>query len=181
MIVIRGVEYLHPQAVAEAFGITADSVKGAIRRGRAEYIGLPSHKTRKRHGAEPAPVRIRKRLYPSAAAAAKALNVTESTVTQMLARGRADYIGLGRSRKHSQQPTTNTRCMKPLRIGAHSWPSRRAAAADLGIRPDTLGKLLSRSAHARLLVLAMQFEARRTAQAIKAQRDEETRSRKDAA
>lgn len=99
-IIIRGVEYPDKAAIAAAFGISIPSVRNAIRLGRTEFIGIPAHKTRKRTGTDPMPMRIAGKVYPDAHAAAKALKVSVKTIYSALSTGREDFVGLGRKRKH---------------------------------------------------------------------------------
>lgn len=136
-VTIRGETFDTLEAVAARFGVTVKAVKNAVSQGRAEYIGLPPAKTRKRHGVEPLPVRVAGQVFPSVREAAKALRVTQSAVRTAIARGSEDFVGTGRARlpNRSGQPTHNS---KAVTIGRLSFASIRSAAKELGVTRQRL-------------------------------------------
>lgn len=83
-------------------GITVTSMKG---------LGL-----KESHPCE-CPVRIRGVDYPSLKTAAESLNVSASTVSNALNRGRVDYVGIG----------SNTTRMRKIKIDGVEYPSVLAA------------------------------------------------------
>ena len=134
---VRGRTFNSYEECAAHFGLTLRRIQRAVRSGRANAIGRPPYKTRKRHGAEPMTIKVRGVVYKDRSAAAKALGVSPSAVTSMVAAGRADYIGLGRSRKHNA-----TRIAIPVEIGPLKFPSRKAAARALGCSPSMIAYAL---------------------------------------
>lgn len=135
---VRGQEFATFQACAEAFGISEKAVKNAVTKGRADMIGLPAHKTRKRHGVEPMAVRIRGKVFPTAEAAAKHFKVSVETIRGAIFKGREDFVGLGRKRKHVKPHGGVPHNAKPIQIGAYSWTSLRLCATDLGVKVTNL-------------------------------------------
>lgn len=160
-ITIRGTAYPDADAVAAAFGISRQAVHNAIRRGRGDYIGIPAHLTRKRTGAEPLPVRVRGMVFPSAADAAKHFGVSVITVRVAILEGREDYVGQGKSRKHSTGNKGRIPAnAKPVQIGPYSWTSTRLCATALGIGSSSLRAHLRAGDAAWLLARAMEHCAR---------------------
>lgn len=160
-ITVRGVEYADEEAVASAFNISRKAVQNAINRGRVDYIGIPAHLTRIKTGADPMPVRIRGKNFPSAKAAAKHFKVSEVTVHNAIAAGREDFVGLGRSRKHSTGNKGRiARNAKPVQIGPYSWTSRRLCARAIGISVSALRDHLSVGDSVWLLARVMDLKAR---------------------
>lgn len=138
-IIIRGVEYPDKKAVAAAFGVCIQYVRTAIRRGRQDFIGIPAHKTRKRTGQEPLPVRVGGRKFKSREAAAKFFGVTYTTVAVAIIEGREDHVGLGTSRKHRKRMPDHVPVnAQPVKIGAREWPSVKRAAIALGVSRTSL-------------------------------------------
>lgn len=80
----------------------------------------------------PQPTLIRGTVYPSQAAAARAIGVHHATVHQALERGKPDGIGAGLIGRPGI----------PCYINGKSWPSRAAAARAIGVRPASIGKAL---------------------------------------
>lgn len=160
-IMIRGKVYRSAEAAAKAFGITTKSVTNAVRRGRQDFIGIPAHKTRTRHGPEPFQVRIRGEVFASVKDASTKLNLDEATIRSAITRGREDFIGFGRSRKHSTISKGRTPGnAKPVRIGPHEWQSIVQCANDLGVAKSTLRDHLSAGDVTWLLARAMEYTAR---------------------
>lgn len=160
-VTIRGVTYPGPDEAAAAFGISRKAIINAARKGRLEYVGIPSHKTRRRHGVEPAPVRVRGKVFPDVKAAARRFNVSEETIRCAINRGREDFVGLGQSRKHSTAHIGRTANNGiPVEIGPHRWPSIVRAALDLGVGATSLRERIRAGDTGWLLARAMQWQAR---------------------
>lgn len=162
---VRGQQFETFEACAEVFGITVTSVKQALRKGRADQIGLPAHKTRKRHGPAPMRARASGKDYESYKAAAQRLKVSETTVRTAVTRGREDFVGLGRSRKHRIKHGGPSQNAKPVQIGTQSWPSMCQCADDLGVPRNTLRDRLRKGDTEWLMAKAMSVISRRERQA----------------
>jgi hypothetical protein len=89
-------------------------------------------------GTEPVPVRIRGVVYPSISAAAREFKVKPSSICTALARGRIDFVGLGRGTHGKQKPPIEP---VEMRIGSKTHASTRAAAKALGIPRCRIQKL----------------------------------------
>lgn len=76
------------------------------------------------------PTKIRGVIYPSQAAAARALGVSQTTVFHAIEAGREDQVGLGRP---GAPP-------KPCYMNGRRWPSIRAAAAALGVSKTAISR-----------------------------------------
>lgn len=87
-------------------------------------------------GPVPYPVRVRNVDYESAAQAASALGVTASGVYDMVNKGRADQIGIGRGRHGNHARAASKR----FAIGGFEWPSMRAASLALGLSREYVAK-----------------------------------------
>lgn len=163
---VRGVDYDTPEAIAEAFGVSAVHVKNAKRAGRLDKIGISPAQSRASSGPPPMPVCIRGVMYKSANEASKRLGVNTSTIYAALHYGRADSIGLGRGRpRKSYPPGKSPRPTPfnalPVKIGALSWPSIRAAAADLDVKRSSLRDHIRNGNSQWLIKKAMEFEQRK--------------------
>lgn len=89
------------------------------------------------------PVVVRGVVYPSHKAAAAALGVKPNTISQRLyATGSADTVGLNRN----GGPHGNTYGAKPLRLHHLTFPSRKVAAAELGVTRGQLVKWIAPNA-----------------------------------
>lgn len=174
-VTIRGVEYENTDVAAAAFGITRDTVSRAKRLGRLDFVGLHPSNTRTSCGAGPMPVRIRGKLYPSAAEAARKLGVTANTVHTMISTGREDFIGFGRKRSHRKRTTATPGNAKEVRLGQFVWPSICAAVRDLDTTRDIIHGIVRRNDTAKLLRLLMARDARKAEEARKAARKAELR------
>ena len=159
-VVIRGEVYLSAKAAAKAFGISPKSVSNAIRRGRQDFIGIPAHKTRTKHGVEPFQVRIRGEVFASVRDASERFGVEETTIRVALICGREDFIGLGRSRKHCTAGKGRTPAnARPVTIGPHKFRSIVQCAAALGVATSTLRDRLDANDAVWLMARAMAFTA----------------------
>lgn len=144
-LVVRGEVFPTAAAAAARFGVSADTVRIAARKGTLHRVGTGAV------GSEPFPVRIRGVVYPSARAAAKALGVSPGAVWQALAQGDVDRIGLG------------PRCHRPHRsraitLGGMRFASMAAADRALGFSPGYIAHSLRRgrrSALERIMAAAM--------------------------
>jgi hypothetical protein len=160
-ITIRGRTYPGPDEAAAAFNISRKALLNAARKGRLDFVGIPAHQTRKRHGVEPTSVRIRGKVYASVKAAARRFKVSEATIRGAINRGREDFVGLGRSRKHSTARVGKVpHNGKPVVIGPHRWQSITRAARDLGVGATCLREKIKAGETAWLLCRAMQWQAR---------------------
>lgn len=85
---------------------------------------------------EAMPCIVRGKRFPSLDAAAKHFGVHHSVPATLLWKhGHLDGLGLGNSKR--AKPSS----AKPVKIGRFSWPSRRDAAAALGVSPSTMTRL----------------------------------------
>ena len=101
--------------------------------------------------------------YESLTAFAKAVGVKRHTLNHHLARhGNLDRVGLGKR----GNPGNKSRSAE-TRIGPMTWPSRKAAAADLGLSLTSLKRYLKPTATAqqrdRLMALLMAAHQRHLA------------------
>lgn len=174
-VTIRGVEYPSTDAAAAAFGVTRDAINKARKSGRLDFVGIHPSRTRNQHGRPPLPVRIRGKVYPSAADAAKRLGVTVQTINTMIAAGREDFIGLGTKRGHRRRVTTIPGNAREVRLGQYVWPSVCAAARELETTRDIVLGIIKRSDTAKLLSLLMAKDARKAEEARKAAHKAELR------
>lgn len=176
---VRGQEFASFAACADHFGISEKAVKNAVRNGRAEVIGIPAHKTRKRHGPDPMEVRIRGRVFANVNAAAKHFKVTPETIRSAIQRGREDFVGLGRARKHVKKTGRGAHNAKPVQIGIHSWPSLGQCAAALGVKRTSLCDRIRRGDKQWLAARIMDMLARKEGHraALPAQQDEAAKSK----
>jgi hypothetical protein len=78
-------------------------------------------------------VTIRGVTYPSQKAAADALGVSRSTVSSAKMRNTLDGVGLG-----PLQKGCDGNYKKPIAFNDVEWPTRRALADHLGVRPSEL-------------------------------------------
>jgi hypothetical protein len=85
------------------------------------------------------PTRIRGVLYPSQAAAARALGIKPNTVARALNRGTEEFAGLGR-----RWPSDFGQKPKPCEIDGVQYPSQKAAATALGLTPSCICMRLRR-------------------------------------
>ena len=104
------------------------------------------------------PCEHRGQSYPSLQALADALGIKPQSLSYHLSRyGHLDRAGTGRGGK----PGTKGKS-RPLKIGPVEWPSRKAAAHDLGISLPALRRWTSRNAtpqqRDRLLAAVMQAQ-----------------------
>lgn len=170
---IRGETFATVEDVAARFGISALAVKQAVRKGRVQFIGIPAHITRKRHGPEPMPVRAAGKVFPTAADAAKALGVSETTVRGAILKGREAYVGTGTNHGHANfrrghiPPNA-----KQIVICGHVFASRRGACRDLQVNSGTLYRHLAAGDTEWLCCKVRDMVARRERAAIKARQAE---------
>jgi hypothetical protein len=110
---------------------------------------------------EPMPVRIRGTDYPSAAAAARALGVSVSTVRVAIQLGRPDRVGL-----RSKAP--NPMFCKPVVIAGLRFPSMAEASRALGFASAYVSHVLRRGSarqREKLFGAAMALRVKREAEA----------------
>jgi len=115
-------------ACAEHFGLRVRHVRQMVLAGRAKYIGLPPHRTRKQHGCTPMRTNINGEIFESAKAAAAAKGVAEVTIRVAIDKGREQFVGVGRSRAHRVSSTDH-----PMEFGPLKFKSMSAASAALGM------------------------------------------------
>lgn len=87
-------------------------------------------------GPVPYPVDVRGVIYDSAAHVSEALGVTASNVYDLVNKGRADQIGIGRGRHGNHARAASKR----FAIGGFEWPSMRAASLALGLSREYVAK-----------------------------------------
>jgi predicted DNA-binding protein (UPF0251 family) len=159
---------------AAHFKISRQAIKAAIRNGRAQFIGIPAHKTRKRHGVDPMPVKVAGVLFNSAKEAGEALGVSEITVRTAINSGREAFVGKGLDRSHAARPSQPFRVNAiPVEIGPHRWPSIVRAASDLGVHVGTLRVHIRANDAEWLKAKAMIWAAKKEAEARAARMKEE--------
>ena len=78
-------------------------------------------------------ITIRGVTYPSQKAAAAALGVSTATVSCAKMRNTLDGVGLG-----PRQKGCDGNYKKPIEFNGVEWPTRRALADHLGVRPSEL-------------------------------------------
>ena len=108
------------------------------------------------------PCRINGRIYPSQKAAAAALGVCPSAISAAITQGRENRIGSSEGRMG------NTNRAVPITLFGQEWPSRTAAAKELGVSRHIFSKLIhgrARDREQRLSAIVMQWAARHEAQA----------------
>jgi len=141
---------IRQKTMAERLGVTDRYLCKLCRQ-----FGLPDRRDPKYR--ERFRVRIRKENHADAYIAAEACGVAENTVRSALSKGRGDFIGLGRSRKHRTAPGG---IPKSIRLGPFEWPTQAAAARDLGVSPSCITKNRKAGRHDVLEALAMQYQAK---------------------
>ena len=107
----------------------------------------------------PCPVTIRGTVYPSQQAAAQALGLHPATISRSLDRhGHCDFVGTHMSRRG------NRNAARPVRIGPLTFPSRRAAAAALGLSRQMIHRFangtLSSIGQQKVIAAAMTYNER---------------------
>lgn len=153
-IEVRGTVYADAKAVADAYGVTTETVRKAIKKGTLHRIGTGAV------GAEPLPVRIRGRVFPTARDAARHFGVGRSAIYHAIKQGREDRLGLPRQQKNGMA--------KPITIGPLSFPSMNEAGRVLGFGNNYVSQAISSgrtSAMERILSAAMREARRRQMQA----------------
>jgi predicted DNA-binding protein (UPF0251 family) len=90
--IIRDVKYPSRHAAAKALGVSHAAVSEAAKLGRLDTVGL--RKKGRGDWTAPKETIIRDRKYTSQNAAAKALGVSQSTVSEATKLGRLDTVGL---------------------------------------------------------------------------------------
>lgn len=159
-VTIRGVTYPNAMAAADKFGCTVAHISNASRKGRLEFVGIPAHKSRPAGSTvAPYPVMVRGRVFASAKDCAKALRVTANTVRKAVSAGRADYIGKGKSRKHTAKRCGAPRDGKPFVAGGFTWESHSSAARFMGISRQTLRRRSDAGDVEFILAAAMRAQA----------------------
>ena len=141
---------IRQKTMAERLGVTDRYLCKLCR-----LFDLPDRRDAKYH--ERFRVRVRDEDHDDAYAAAEALGVRENTIRTALSKGRVDFIGLGRSRKHRTAPGG---IPKSIRLGPFEWPTQAAAARDLGVSPSCITKNRKAGRHDVLEALAMQYQAK---------------------
>jgi len=129
-ITIRGVEYPSVAAAAEQIGCTPGAIYAARLRGTLGAVSggrKPKPKPKTKRGRPSVPVTIRGVTYPSQTAAAGALGVSQATISNAMARGTLDGVGLG------VDGTPRGREQVPVTIRGVSYPSITAAAKAHGV------------------------------------------------
>lgn len=123
-VMVRGVVYETVAECAKALKVSRNAVKGAIARGREDFIGTGT--------GNKVPVIIRGVTYPSQIAAAKALGVRPDTVANALARGRLDTVGNGKGRAPRGPSQWGGRPAQPVTLAGIDFPSMSEASRKLG-------------------------------------------------
>ncbi len=137
---VRELTFETNEDCARHFGLCASHVAYMRRDGRADRIGLRTAvvgKWKAKPHRTPNPdlrmqVTVRGMNFRDAYAAAAHFGCRPSTVYSALAEGRIDSLGMPNG------PRPGTPCAhtsKPISIGPFAFPSRRAAADFLGVRP----------------------------------------------
>ena len=150
---IRGQVFATARAAAEHFGISADAVRIAARRGTLHRVGTGDV------GAEPCPVRIRGTIYASAKEAGAAYGLTPAAIHRALAEGRIDRVGLAERKGRPHRS-------REIVIGGVRYASMRAADRALGFGPGYVAHSLKngrKCAAERILGAAMALRAARLA------------------
>ena len=147
-----GTEYPSMSAAARGIGVHFSTVQDHLDR----YGNLDLCRP---HGAC-VPVVWRGVEYPSVTACAKAAGVARSVVSIHLAKhGHLDRLGTGPGGKRGNRANSH-----PIMIWGMGWPSKKAAARDLGVHPHTLRIWLSHEAspaqRENLMVAIMAHRAR---------------------
>lgn len=160
-IKIRDMIFPDPTAAAAFFGIQRRAILRAIRLGTLDRVGLRPHQTRHRAGPVPFEVRIRGVVYASCRAAAEAHGVSEITVRTALQKGRHDFIGFGRSRKHSTASCGQIpHNAQTVIIGRIAFQSKAELARFCGLGQTTIREHLRRGNMSILLGHVMRAQAR---------------------
>ena len=152
-VTIDGVTYRSYRAASIALGFKPETIRQAALRGTLHRVGCGQG------GPEAMPIRVRDVVYPDVNAAAAALGVTPSGVYRAIWAGKPDRIG----RPAVLPPSP---LAKPVRLGGVTWPSRSAAARDLGCAITTVSNALAGKGsrmRERLVARAMQLAAAREA------------------
>lgn len=147
-IEIRGVVYPDADAAAAAFGVTADAVRMACRRGTQHRIGTGAV------GVEPMRVRIAGRDFETAKAAAAHFGVHTSAVYAAIRDGDPDRV----ARPAVYNPWKSRR----FSIGGLTFPSMSAASRALGFTDEYIAQVMRRGSERgreRILAAAMAYVA----------------------
>ena len=148
---VRGTVYADANAAAESLGVTADTVRLAVRNGSTHRIGTGSI------GREPMPVQINGKDFASAAEAAGYFGVKPGAVYRA--------INEGRSQGFLQLVRQSHATWKPVTIGTLSFSSMEEANRVLGFGQGYISQAIRRRSEAamqRILGAAMREAHRRS-------------------
>ena len=151
-------------------GMTAPEAAAHLGRCDSSAYGWASRRGLRWPNAQPGfPVSVRGKVYPSMAAAAKALGVTPHTLSDHLARhGNLDRAGIGKAGNGRNNATR-----KPITIAGVTYPTRKAAAAALGLSYGNLFKSIRAGRYDLILSRALKQGMARDAAALKAREAEQ--------
>lgn len=150
-IEIQGMTFATVRDAVPYFGVSANTIRAAIRAGTTHRIGTgQSHP-------EALPVRIRGVTYPTVKAAAKSIHVTTKAIYQALSANRIDRVGL---------PTfvENPNNSKPVTFGPVRFRSMSEADRQLGFSANYISKVMRRrqkSGMQRIMAAVMAYAAAR--------------------
>lgn len=149
-IEIRGRVFATAADAAAHFGVTAQTVRIAVRSGTTHRIGTGAV------GPEPGPVRIRGVVYPTAAAAAAALGLTANAIRNAVCENRTETVGLPRC--HLRKPGA-----KEITLAGVRFASLADAERALGLSRGYISHAIQRNraaARERILAAAMAYAAK---------------------
>jgi len=113
------------------------------------------------------PIEIRGRRYKSAAAAARALNLSPSTISSHLNRGTLENAGMGRGFGASHKTSNGLR--KQIVMGGRIFPSYSALSRFMGMSDGYVAEAMRRKQYDRIIKAFMRaVEKERAAAARKA-------------
>lgn len=157
----NGEKYPSRKAAARALGVVPETIwRHEIRYGHLQFIG--SGKT---------PCEWRGKRFESIALAAEAIGVKPSAIRYHLdTHGNLDRAGIKRN-------FGNKASSRPVTIGPITWPSKNAAAREMGISKFTLYRLLSPEASPqqsqRLMAMVLAVQTKRQSPKAKSRQLEE--------
>ena len=99
------------------------------------------------------PCRINGRVYPSQKAAARAIGVTPSAVSNAIRYGRENNVGKGLGRRGNANAN-----MRPFKALGREWRSVLSAARDMGVPRKTLCRWIENGDAERILAAIMRAE-----------------------
>lgn len=146
----KGVWYPSRAALARKLGLCSSSVRSAACSGKMDSLGIGLDQARMRgiksmNAACRKPIEWNGIVYPSQAALAKALGVSQSQVSAAKRLGRLDTLGIGQGFDKADALERSRRAAScPVASCGWHWPSQTAAERALGVNRGYVARWLNR-------------------------------------